>query len=52
MEKKFWAYYSIGFLIINTLSILILIETIFFNRPYISLFVLCFLLTFLINKKT
>lgn len=52
MEKKFWAYFSFGYLLVNTLSVLVLIETIVFDRPYISLFILCFLLTFLINKKT
>ncbi len=52
MDKKFWQYFSIGFFIVNTLTIIILMETIIFNRLYISLFILCFLITILLNKKT
>ena len=50
MDKNFW--YTIGLIVVisNGFSILILFETLVFKRPYITLFIFIFFITYKINE--
>jgi len=50
MDKNFWNTIGLIVLVSNTLSIVVLFETLIFKRPYISLFIVLFFFTYKINE--
>lgn len=52
VEKKFWHYFAWGYLIINTVCLVMIIETIVMGKPYVSLFLLIFASLAYFNFKT
>jgi len=51
MEQQYWRQFAIGFLMVNTACVVVLIEVLTFGKPYISLFFLILTLTILFNRK-
>jgi len=51
MEQHFWRQFAVGFFVVNTVCVIILIEVLIFGKPYISLFLLILVFTFFLNKK-
>ena len=42
MEDKLWHYFSIGFFLVNTIAMLMLIEIILYKIPYMTIFLIIF----------
>lgn len=51
MDRQFWHYFAIGFLIVNTLCVISLFEMLIYGRPYITLFFILFGFTVFLNRK-
>ncbi|OQY64987.1 hypothetical protein B6D29_04595 [Microgenomates bacterium UTCPR1] len=51
MEREMWTTIAKIFFISNTLGIIILIETLIYDKPFISLFLLIFALVYGLNKQ-
>lgn len=53
MDRQFWTHFAYGFAAVNTFCIMILLEMLIFDIPYVSLFFMIFALTIYLNfKKT
>ncbi len=52
MERKFWQYFAYGYLAVNTVCVIIIIETIVLGKPYVSLFLLILASMVYLNLKT
>jgi hypothetical protein len=52
MERKFWKYFAYGYLAVNTLCAIVLIETIILGKPYVSLFLMILATMIYLNLKT
>lgn len=52
VEKKFWQYFAYGYLIVNTVCLVMIIETIVIGKPYVSLFLIIFASLAYLNLKT
>jgi hypothetical protein len=51
-EKKFWQYFAYGYLVINTVCLIMIFETIVLGKPYVSLFLLIFAALSYLNFKS
>ncbi|MBI4973744.1 hypothetical protein HZC27_03990 [Candidatus Roizmanbacteria bacterium] len=51
MEQQYWRQFAVGFFFINTACVIVLIEVLVFGKPYVSLFLLILVFTYLLNKK-
>lgn len=52
-ENKFWQLIAVAIFVSNTFGILILLEMFFLKKPFLSLFLIIFILTLAKNfKKT
>lgn len=51
MDDRLWKTIVYGVFIVNTLGIMILMEMVFFNFPYISLFLMIFAGTLYWNRS-
>ena len=51
MEKKIWNVVAVFLLVSNTFGIIILVETLIFKKPYISIFILILFASVYFNMK-
>ena len=51
MNNKFWEHFAYGYSITNFLCIFILLEIIFFGKPFITLFLIIFYIIYRFNKR-
>ncbi|PIY69069.1 hypothetical protein COY90_02565 [Candidatus Roizmanbacteria bacterium CG_4_10_14_0_8_um_filter_39_9] len=51
MDTYLWKLFAYGFLVVNTICLLVLFELLIFKKPYISLFLILFALLVLLNKR-
>lgn len=50
MDKNFWNTIGLIILISNGLAIVVLFETLLFSKPFVSLFIMIFFVTYRLNE--
>lgn len=51
MDTQFWHHFAIGFLVVNTLCVVILLEMIIVGKPFVSGFLVLFALMYWLNRR-